>query len=146
MNVKWKDGLDQIQYIPAKMLLFVSISPENFISSFQFGSTTITGPGHYAISYSFDFGPKILAHCESKLCLWGKLLTEKDAALSAPVPQLCMFTLDSIHRTCCAVPYKTETNIINAIEWLIGKPRKEWYDILFQFMIEQERKHREENP
>ena len=127
------------------MLLFVFISPEAFISSFQFGSTTITGPGYYAIAYSFDFGPKILAHCESKLCLSSKLLTEKDAVLGT-VPQLCMFTLDSIHGTCCAVPYKTETNIINAIEWLIVKPRKEWYDIFFQFMKEQERKYIEESP
>ena len=52
------------------------------------------------------------------MCLWGNLITEKDQNLGI-VPQLCMFSLESIYGPCTAIPYKTTSNQINATEWVI---------------------------
>ena len=80
VNVEWKDDNDEVQILPAKMLLFISIAAEDFLKPFEFGSTHISELGDYAIAYSFDYdnGLKTFAHLGSKMCLWGNLMTEKD--------------------------------------------------------------------
>ena len=40
-----------------------------------------------------------------------------------------MFSVESIEGSCTAVPYYTDQDCINAMAWLILKPKKDWYDI-----------------
>ena len=45
-----------------------------------------------------------------------------------------MFSLESIYGPCTAIPYKTTSNQINATEWVIIQPRREWYEIFYDYM------------
>jgi hypothetical protein len=84
--------------------------------------------GSYAIAYSFPYGTAVKAHLISNLVEYGTLMIEGNH------PQLCMFSLQSIEGTCTAVPYYTESNIIDAREWVVLKPRRDWYEIFVKFM------------
>ena len=115
------------------MLIFVDIEDKQFKKNFVFGSTHISSPGIYAIGYSFSYGGREKAHLISNIVDYGKLMTEDDPVLGT-VPQLCMFPVDCIEGSCTAVPYHVSTNTISAIDWLILKPKRDWYNIFVDLM------------
>ena len=41
-----------------------------------------------------------------------------------------MFTVESIVEPCIAVPYKQKDDIIDTIEYIIIKVRRDWYGIM----------------
>ena len=118
--------------VPCKLLLFIEIHVEQFIRPFKFGDGFIEEPGTYAICYSFNDNVNEKAHCDSLLVTYGKLLINNDNIR----PLIYAVDVKSIVENCISVPYNTEDNIINAIEWLIIKPMSEWSDILIAFMKE----------
>ena len=128
VNVQWV-----AEIIPAKVLIFVDIGAKQFKKNFVFGSTHISSPGIYAIGYSFSYGGREKAHLISNIVDYGKLMTEDDPVLGT-VPQLCMFPVDCIEGSCTAVPYHVSTNTISAIDWLILKPIRDWYNIFVDLM------------
>ena len=67
------------------------------------------------------------AHNISKLTLYGTLMTDRKDNF-----ELCMFPVDSIVEPCTAVPYKQSDTIITAKEWIILKPRSDWYSIMVE--------------
>ena len=121
--------------VPAKMMLFLNVERCEFKRSFKFGHGTIEGAGSYAIGHTFAFQTVIQAHGISKLCDYGKLLTENHPILNL-VPQLWCFDVDSIVGPCTAVPYNNELHPIIELEWIILKPKMDWYKIFVDLMRE----------
>jgi hypothetical protein len=121
-SIKWaQDGV-----IPAKLLLFWDINEEEFKKQFTIGSTTVTCPGCYAISYSLSSSTSaIKAHGASQLVKYAKIDFERD---------ICIIPLDSIHSPITALPYKIEEDIINAQEWILLVSKTSWLEIFLDFM------------
>jgi hypothetical protein len=117
--------------IPAKILIFMDLT-SNFKKPF---GSHITGyinhKSCYGIGYSFQNLLHERAHGISNLVQYGKLMTENKRSSS---PQLCFFPVDSIATPCIAVPYKADDTVINALEWLVLKPRDEWHSILINLL------------
>ena len=107
--------------IPAKLLLFWEIDEKSYKKSFTVGSTTISGPGTYAIAYSLLSEESIIkAHGVSLLVQYAQLDLSRD---------ICMFPVDSIHSPITAVPYNINQNIIEATEWIILANKLNWKSI-----------------
>jgi hypothetical protein len=117
-NVKW----DEDDPVPAKILLFIDLE-HNFKSEFQIGDSIITYPGSYAIAYTFLSAPKEKGHQISRLVDYGKIMLDENNE-----PELCFFSVDCIHSPCVAVPYNTGDSIADSQEWLVLKPRHDWYN------------------
>jgi hypothetical protein len=52
-------------------------------------------------------------------------------------PEMCLFSVESITNSMVAVPYRTSCDIINAKEWLILKPKNDWFNILLSIFEEE---------
>lgn len=119
-NVKW--GAKEI--IPAQLLIFMDLN-NNFIKPFKVGQCKIVETGSYAIGRTFQSSKLMPAHQQSKLIGYGQLaISDKTKK-----PELFMFPVDSIHSTCLAVPFRCNEDPTNAMEWLIIKPKLDWYKI-----------------
>ena len=121
-SITWEqDGI-----IPAKLLLFWDIKINEFKKTFTIGSTTVTCPGSYAISYSLSSeASAIKAHGASRLVKYAKIDFERD---------ICIFPVESIHSPITALPYKIEEDIVSATEWIILVSKSSWKQIFFEFM------------
>jgi hypothetical protein len=121
-SIKWKqDGV-----IPAKLMLFWDITANEFRKQFKIGSTTVTTPGSYAISYSLSTSTSaVKAHGASHLVKYAEIDYEKD---------ICIFPLESIHSPITALPYKIEEDIVQAKEWILLVSKSDWVTIFFEFM------------
>jgi hypothetical protein len=120
-NIKWE--ADEI--IPAQMLVFVDLT-NNFIQKFKIGQCYIDEAGCYAIGRSFQSSDEFIkGHQQSQFYEYGKFVISD----KSNKPELCMFPVDAIHSCCIAVPYKCNDNIKNALEWLILKPKNNWYGV-----------------
>ena len=128
-QVKW-DGYEY--EIPAQIQIFMDLS-SNFKKTFQVGQSFVTEPGYYAIARTFQDVSTEKAHGESKIVYFGELVY--DAATNRP--QMCMFSVDSICNSMVAVPYNTNEEIFNAKEWLIIKPKSQWYTTLINHLQEE---------
>ena len=71
-----------------------------------------------------------MAHLDSKLVDYGNLIHDGDSQNLT----LYAVSVDSIVKPCIAIPYQTESTIIDATEWLILKSKDEWYSTFFDFM------------
>ena len=118
-QVKW-DGYEHD--VPAQIQIFIDLSL-NFKKPFQIGQSFVTEAGYYAIARTFQEASTEKAHGESKLVYYGELVY--DAVTNRP--QMCMFSVDSICNSMVSVPYNTNDEIFNAKEWLILKPKSQWY-------------------
>ena len=49
-------------------------------------------------------------------------------------PKIHIIEAECIHSTISAIPYRTEDNIVNALEWIFLKPKNEWYKIFLDFI------------
>ena len=121
-SIKWEqDGI-----IPAKLLLFVDIRMNEFVKPFTIGSTTVTCPGSFAISYSLSSSASaIKAHGASHLVKYAELDFDRD---------LCIFPVESIYSPITALPYKIEDDIVSATEWIFLISKSSWKQIFFEFM------------
>jgi hypothetical protein len=121
-SIKWEqDGV-----IPAKLLLFWNIEEDQFKSKFKIGSTTVSGAGSYAISYSLlSKTSAIKKHRASELVKYAKIDFERD---------LCIFPVESIHSPITALPYKIEDDIVTAKEWIFLIYKSNWKKIFLDFM------------
>ena len=138
VKIDWERG-NETDRQPAKMLLFVNITKEQFLKPFYCGTTYVPEAGSYAIAYSFNYEETIPAHLESRLCEFGHIMTVYDAISKKQVPELCMFSLDCIADTCIAIPFHTTDDLLSATKWVTIKSPKDWYDIFFEFMKEKRR-------
>jgi hypothetical protein len=122
-EIKWSnDGI-----LPAKLLLFIDISPQQFLGKIIFEKIVIEKPGKYAIIQSmFQIKDIEQAHTISWLVKYGKFNVDENPLYIVPV--------ESIHGPISAVPYLVEDNIINAKEWLFLHPKSEWYTIFFKLI------------
>ena len=125
-QVKWDGIKDEV---PAQLLIFIDLS-SNFKKTFQIGQSFVTEPGYYAIARTFQNASSEKAHGQSKLVNYGELVYDEDSKK----PQMCMFSVESITTSMVAVPYNTEKDITNAKEWLILKPKIEWYETLINLL------------
>jgi hypothetical protein len=123
-NVKW----DQYETVPAKILLFIDLNA-NFKKEFTIGSSCVSEPGYYAISYTFQSSPKEKGHKISRLVDYGKLMLDRKNE-----PEICLFAVDCIESPCISVPYNTTDSIITSKEWLILKSSKDWYNMLLEVL------------
>ena len=121
-SITWEqDGI-----IPAKLLLFWDIKRNEFKKPFTIGSTTVTCPGSYAISYSLSSeSSAIKAHGASQLVKYAEIDFERD---------ICIFPVDSIHSPITALPYKVEEDVVSATEWIFLVSISSWKQIFFDFM------------
>ena len=121
-SIKWEqDGI-----IPAKLMIFWDIKINEFKKPFTIGSTTVTCPGSYAISYSLSSSASaIKAHGASQLVKYAKIDFERD---------ICIFPVDSIHSPITAMPYNIDEDIIAATEWIFLVSKSSWKQIFFDFM------------
>ena len=127
VEVKWNEGV-----IPAKLLLFWDIKDDQLKDNMFVGNTNINCIGKYAIGYSISSTDSIIpAHNISKLVQWGSLELENNLSL---LPKLYIFPGESKLGPISAIPYKTEETIINAIEWIFLRPKKEWYQIFINLI------------
>jgi len=135
--VSWLDDSNVESLVPAKLLLYISITQHSFIKSFKFGDIDIIEPGDYAIGYSFPYGPQVMAHTGSVTCLYGELETELVNNIGI-TPKICIFPIHSIVKPCIAVPFNCDPSVdcINAHKWLLMRSRAEWYDLFVDFMKE----------
>jgi hypothetical protein len=84
----------------------------------------------YALLYSLQSSTLIQpAHLTSFLLQYGSLEVGIDN-----FPLLRIVEVECIHSTLSAIPYKTEENIINALEWIFLKQKQEWYQIFVEFI------------
>lgn len=120
--------------VPAKILLFMDLSEEQLQKCFQLGGSFVQEAGSYAIVYSFQSNETELAHQASKLVEYGNLIV--DDVTQDPI--LYAVSVDSFVKPCLSVPYKIDDNIINANEWIILKPKEEWYNIFLEFMSDKD--------
>ena len=122
VEVQWNEGV-----IPAKLLLFWDLKEDQLKGNIYVGNAHISNIGKYAIAYSISSTDSIIpAHNVSKLVQWGSLELDPNDSL---VPRLYIFPVESILGPISAIPYKTEDNIISAIEWIFLRPKNEWYGI-----------------
>lgn len=130
--INWGDNENNC--VPAKILIFMNIEEIQFLKTFPFGGSYVNEAGAYAIIYSFLSNETILAHLDSKLVVYGNLIHDDDAE------NLTMYavSVDSIVKPCIAIPYRTDSTIINATEWLILKSKDQWYSTFLEFMHDQE--------
>jgi hypothetical protein len=126
VNVDWELS----EPVPAKLLLFIDLS-EQFISPFQVGDSYVSEPGCYAIAYSTSMDPQKSGYMISLLLDYKHIDVNKNHQ-----PQLIFFNVNAIHSACIAVPFKTDDTIINAIKWLILKPRSEWNALFIEHLKE----------
>lgn len=127
-QVKW-DGY--AHEVPAQIQIFMDLSL-NFKLSFQIGQSFVTEPGYYAVARTFQDASSEFAHGESKIIFYGEIVKDVETA----TPQMCMFSVDSICSPMVAVPYNTNAEIYNAREWLVLKPKSEWYSTLINHLEE----------
>ena len=126
--INWGDN--QNNCVPAKILIFMDIEEKQFLKKFPFGGSHVNEAGAYAIVYSFLSNETILAHLDSKLVDYGNLIHDGDSQNLT----LYAVSVDSIVKPCIAIPYQTESTIIDATEWLILKSKDEWYSTFLDFM------------
>jgi hypothetical protein len=121
-SIKWEaDGI-----IPAKLLIFWEIGDDAFQKPFKIGSTTITCPGEYAISYSLSTSTTaIRAHGASHLVKYAVIDFEKD---------ICMFPVESIHSPITALPYNIQEDTVIAKEWILLVSKDNWLKIFVELM------------
>jgi hypothetical protein len=124
--VDW--GTPDEDYVPAKLLVFMEVSVDDFVDPFKFGDSYIESPGSYAIAYSFETNVDEPAHLASRLVTYGKLLTKNDH------PVLYVFDVNCIVDTCIAVPYDPADNTITAKQWLLLESKERWYQTFLDFM------------
>lgn len=136
-NVAWYDwayiNWGDARHVPSKMMLFLCIERCEFKKPFKFGHGTIASHGDFAIGHTFAFDEVVQAHGITKLFDYGKLLTYHHPELNI-VPQLWVFEVDSIVCPCTAIPYDNYTDPVNELEWIILKPKNEWYQIFIYLM------------
>jgi hypothetical protein len=130
-RVEW-DGYEMP--VPAQMLIFIDLT-NNFKNPFQFGQSYVAEPGVYAIARSFQDEYNIKAHYKSKLVRYGEFVIDEDMN-----PELCMFSVESIAAPMVAVPFSTESNIINAKEWIMLESKNCWYDNFLNILKDESRK------
>ena len=121
--------------VPSKMLLFMEIERCEFKKPFRFGKGYIQSAGSYAISYTFAYNDVVPAHGITKMCDYGRLLTETVPILGT-VPQLWVFDVDSIAGPCTAVPYNNDSHQVRDLKWIILKPKNDWYKVFVDLMRE----------
>jgi hypothetical protein len=121
--------------VPAKIMLFLQIEKCDFTKRFQFGYGKIESPGSYVIGHTFAFNNVVRAHGISKLCDYGSILTY-ELPNRTHNPQLWVFNVESIADPCTAVPYNIDANPVEELEWIILKPKRNWYDIFVRYMNE----------
>ena len=125
VQVQWADEI-----IPGKLLLFWHISTDQFIQPFRIGTSFISNPGNYVFIYSLEAASLMEpAHLTSSLLKYGSLEVEADNK-----PKIHIIEAECIHSTISAIPYRTEDNIVNALEWIFLKPKNEWYKIFLDFI------------
>ena len=122
-EIKWKEhGI-----LPAKLLLFIDINPQQFHSKIILDNIVIDKPGKYAIIQSiFSTKSLIPSHQISLLVQFGKFDINENPLYIVPV--------ESIHGPISAVPYLVGDNIMIAKEWLFLRPKSDWYKIFFEFI------------
>jgi hypothetical protein len=130
-NIPWHDWAEinwaNDGILPAKLLLFIDISPQQFLGKIIFEKIVIDKPGKYAIIQSmFHIKDLTQAHQISWLVQYGKFNIEENPIYIVPV--------ESIHGPISAVPYLVEDSIITANEWLFLRPKSEWYKIFFNLI------------
>ena len=126
-KVEWDNYKDTV---PAQLLLFMDLS-NNYKKSFQVGQSYVSEPGYYALSRTFQDGHIKPAHDgTSKLVKWGKFVVDETTNKA----ELCIFNVESITSTMVAVPFSTDCNIIDSIEWIILEPKETWYNILIALL------------
>jgi hypothetical protein len=104
----------------------MDIRLNDFVKPFTIGSTTVTCPGAYAISYSLSSSASaIKAHGASHLVKYAEIDFDRD---------LCIYPVESIHSPITALPYKIEEDIVTATEWIFLVTKSNWKQILFDFM------------
>jgi hypothetical protein len=126
-------GQDDVNCVPAKLLIFMEIEANQISEPFKFGEAYITEPGAYALTYSFRSNKQQQAHQDSLLVEYGEIeLTKQVNGLFQPI--IYPVNVDSIVASCIVVPYNTSDDSIIATEWLLLKARDKWYDIFLDFM------------
>ena len=132
-SIEWEaEGI-----IPAKLLLFWEINDDAFQKPFKIGSTTITCPGNYAISYSLSTSSSaIKAHGASHLVKYAMIDFEQD---------ICMFPVESIHSPITALPYNIEEDTVQAKEWILLVSKTNWLEIFIEFMKSELEKDKSKN-
>jgi hypothetical protein len=117
--------------IPAKLMIFLQILTDDFISPFQVGDTFVKKTGLYAFAQSLSSEKEFIpAHMESLLVDYGNIEIHNKTKL----PKLCIFSLDCIHSSVSGVPYNVNESIINSKEWLFLKSKDKWYDVFINLM------------
>ena len=112
--------------IPAKLLIFMDIREDEFLKPFVIGTTTVTGAGQYVIAYSLaSQDSSIKAHGMSQLVQYATINPSKD---------ICVFPVESIFSPVTALPYQTNSNLVDAKEWILLYSKDQWNDIFFQYM------------
>jgi Plavaka transposase len=125
VRIQWAHDL-----IPAKLLLFMEITEEQFVKPFQLDTLYIGNPGEYAFIYSLESSSFMeAAHLTSSLMQFGTL--DLDNQLQ---PKLNLVEVDCIHSAISGVPYHCEINQIDAKEWIFLKPKCEWYEIFIELI------------
>jgi hypothetical protein len=130
--INW--GEDNINCVPAKLLLFMEIHDNQITNPFQFGDAFITEPGDYAITYSFESNMQQKAHLDSILVEYGQIVMSKQPGQNDLEPAVYPVIVDSIVSCCIVVPYLTSEDPIVAKEWLLLKARDKWGNIFEAFM------------
>jgi hypothetical protein len=125
--VDWGDNLA----VPAKLLIFMDLS-DNFLESFQVGTSYVTEPGYYAIAYTCNTVNNPLESMDTLLVEYNLLVMDTQSIINKP--QLCMFNVESILSTCVAVSFIPYDNIINAESWCFLRPRRDWQEHLLNHL------------
>lgn len=129
-EIMWEEGL-----IPSKLMIFWKISEDNFIKTFQIGSTYVANPGSYVLAYSLpSTRNKVKAHGSSLMVQYGTIKTDNNEKCDNISTKLVIFPIDCIANTLSAVPYNPAEDIIVAKEWLFLRTKSQWYDIFTTFM------------
>lgn len=128
VNVDWNDA----KPVPAKINIFMDLSV-GLKECFQVGTSIVNEPGYYAIAYSCLSFSEEMRHPTSLLVEKNELIINKDGPFKG-IPELCMFSVECIDSTCIATPYCVKNNISNAIQWSILRPRKDWNNVLINFL------------
>ena len=125
VQIQWADEI-----IPGKLLLFWNISKDQFNKPFRIGTSLISNPGNYVFLYSLKTASLMEpAHLTSSLLKYGSLEVATDHS-----PIINIIEVDCINSTISGIPYKTEDNIVNAIEWIFLQPKNEWYKIFIDII------------
>ena len=104
----------------------MDIREDEFLKPFVIGTTTVTGAGQYVIAYSLaSQDSSIKAHGMSQLVQYATINPSKD---------ICVFPVESIFSPVTALPYQTNSNLVDAKEWILLYSKDQWNDIFFQYM------------